>query len=414
MGVPITWRNIDAPDLRGVSSILSGAHSALNTGFDKLGEVIKQRQDVDAANWNQQKTNNTQAFLDEIGKYRTPEEYQAALSSGVLDQARQGYGAQLDVVAARAAEEGRLPILQNRATTDVAYKNTMLDEKQAADRDRVAVLNAQGKTKEALALAQEIGLRQIAPVVTAGNAEERLRTELGYKDNAELRAQADQKIQDAAAPLNRALVQSQINHNNAITAAQNAKAATEGKGGSTENTAALDALVKNSVMSAGTLDTKEGMAAVTDWVNKNVKGDAQKADLLYNIGRRASEGIVIGKDDKGNPIKAPIPAMTMINAIMGSTENPAAMLVPGWSRRGDDADNNLLQMMKNPELLKEIASVSAAQGNSMYPGLVAAAAKAEKAAAKSTILGASAVPPSDMANRLKLGDLVAKKAKERQ
>ena len=60
----ITWKNINREDDRGALLGLAAAGHSFNAGFDKFNDVIKQREDINAANWNQQKTNNTQAFLD--------------------------------------------------------------------------------------------------------------------------------------------------------------------------------------------------------------------------------------------------------------------------------------------------------------------------------------------------------------
>lgn len=131
MAQPITWRNVDAPDLRGAGALMGLAGNSLNTGFDKLGEVLKQRQDIASQNWDQQKVNNTQAFMDTLSKYRTPEEYQAALASGELDRMRQEAGAQIDAAATRTAEEARLPFLQQRVTVQNAFTDSQRVAKEA-------------------------------------------------------------------------------------------------------------------------------------------------------------------------------------------------------------------------------------------------------------------------------------------
>ena len=113
MARPITWRNVEAPDLRGAASMLQLANNGFNSGFDKLNQVLQNEQATAESNWKVQRDNNTQAFLNSINQYRTPEEYQAALASGALTTDK--YGAQIDQAAARSALDGRLSILQDRA-----------------------------------------------------------------------------------------------------------------------------------------------------------------------------------------------------------------------------------------------------------------------------------------------------------
>ena len=167
MGTPITWRNVDAPDTRGALLGMAAAGQSINTGFDKLGEVLKQREQQAEQNWNQQKTNNTQAFLNEIGKFRTPEEYQAALASGELDQMRQGFGAQVDANAVRAAEEGRLATLQQRSLINSEFQDKSTDRAQLPEVNNIQALIAAGKHDEARAELDRLQLRNEAPLYDA-------------------------------------------------------------------------------------------------------------------------------------------------------------------------------------------------------------------------------------------------------
>lgn len=218
----ITWRNVDAPDTRGALLGMEAAGQSINTGFDKLGEVLKQREQMATDNWNQQKLNNTNTVMDSMMEAKTPEELQA--KEAFLAQMLQGMGAQVDAQAIRAAQDARLPMLQQRAKTGIEYKNFITDEEQAKVRDQVGVLIASGKTEEAMALAQSSGLRQMAPVMAAGNAEQRLRTELGYKANDEARKAKDQEYQDKLFPGQQQLQTQQIDNQKAEAELRRAQA----------------------------------------------------------------------------------------------------------------------------------------------------------------------------------------------
>lgn len=61
--------------------MLQLASNGFNSGFDKLNQVLQNEQATAESNWKVQR-DNTQAFLNSINQYRTPEEYQAALASG--------------------------------------------------------------------------------------------------------------------------------------------------------------------------------------------------------------------------------------------------------------------------------------------------------------------------------------------
>ena len=119
MGQPITWRNVDAPDLRGSAGLMGVSQAGINEGFKQLQGVLQQQQKVDEANWDQVKKNNTDAFLNRLASTKTPEEMAALQSSGELGQMLTNFGAQVDASAARAAQDNRMGILQGRAEQDI-------------------------------------------------------------------------------------------------------------------------------------------------------------------------------------------------------------------------------------------------------------------------------------------------------
>ena len=123
----ITWRNVDAPDVRDVSAAMLQGQNGINAGFDGLNKILAERKAIEEANWQQQKTNNTNAFLNEIAKYRTPEEYQAALASGELGNTMGTFGAQIDQQAARTAMDKQLGLLRDRQTADYNFDKTTQD-----------------------------------------------------------------------------------------------------------------------------------------------------------------------------------------------------------------------------------------------------------------------------------------------
>ena len=152
----ITWRNVEAPSIGEASRAMYLGGLSIDKGFDRLGDVLKQREATDAANWEQQKVNNTNGLFNKLLGYSSPEEYQAAMASGEMQQEMAGMGAQVDQNALRQAMDKRLPELQNRVKAGIEYSNTMADSKDAPILDQVAALNAQGKVTEARALASSL------------------------------------------------------------------------------------------------------------------------------------------------------------------------------------------------------------------------------------------------------------------
>lgn len=173
MGAPITWRNVDVNPIGEISRAMMASQSGINAGFDNLTNVLKQREAIDNANWNQQKTNNTNAFLNEMGKYATPEAYQAALDSGELQAKMAAHGAQIDQAAARQALGAQMGILQERMTKGQAFQDGQTDRTEAPIKDQIASLVAQGKTVEAKALLDQHNLRNEAALYQKSSEAER-------------------------------------------------------------------------------------------------------------------------------------------------------------------------------------------------------------------------------------------------
>ena len=123
----IRWDNINAPSIGEASRAMYLGGLSIDKGFDRLGDVLKQREATDTANWNQQKVNNTNGLFNKLLGYSTPEEYQAAMASGELQQEMTGMGAQVDQNAIRQAMDKRLPELQQRAVQQQQFADQQLD-----------------------------------------------------------------------------------------------------------------------------------------------------------------------------------------------------------------------------------------------------------------------------------------------
>lgn len=410
MGQPITWRNVDAPDLRGSAALMGVAQQGINKGFDQFQNVLQRQQQVDEANWNQVKENNTNELRNQLFAARTPEEAQA-IQAQIMERMNT-LGAQVDQNSIRTAMDGRIPLLQQRAKAEIDYNNAMTDAKDEPILKRLhaellndpinAVANLEGSGLSDRGRAAFMDQVRRITSENVQNDRGNVRFQFEKEDHKQKQEKFKDDLLTNAAQRRSAAAQAALAqaHASKITHDMNK----EKEPGNADALRALKDLEAKGPMSAGTLDTKEGMAAVVDWVNKNISGDAQKQDILYNISKRAQEGIVIGKDEKGKPIKAPIPATVAIQAIMSSTENPLAMVVPGWSRRGDDMDNTLLKAMQDPELLNQIAAVEQARGNLTYPYLLKHAERIQKDALK-TALPSQAKSPAvvlpDLMKRMK-------------
>ena len=88
----ITWRNVDAPDLRSVGSLLASGSELMNQGAGQIGDILQRRLDTQKANWDLQAKDNTMAAINQIKAIKDLNQ----LEGTDLNQILSPYGGQID------------------------------------------------------------------------------------------------------------------------------------------------------------------------------------------------------------------------------------------------------------------------------------------------------------------------------
>lgn len=367
MAQPITWRNVDAPDLRGAASMLHLANTSFNSGFDKLNQVLQNEQATAESNWKVQRDNNTQAFLNSINQYRTPEEYQAALTSGALDPSK--FGAQIDQAAVRSALDGRLAILQDRAVKAINYGNTMTDAKEDPIK-RAATLAILSGDKEGYAriIAENPNARFLPEV--AGKNRDITHQNVTWDQEART---FDDNLKTNA--VRRSLMGAQTNQANAAAENYRADNSDEKVALKTE-LAALKAQneaaalkIKNSPLDAGTMDTYEGKKKFAEGLKALGITDSEVIDNIHkSFSRGYGNGVLVGKSDKGEDVRIGLPVATSLEAVAGAGKD--WMLRPNWfigSNRGGRALDRVKELVSEPSYVSSLQEAIQAQGIQYRP-----------------------------------------------
>lgn len=120
MGNPITWQNVNSPDGRLVSQLLAGAQQGITGGFDKLGDIITQREAVNQGVADRARGAAEQEFMNQLYGYKNPAELQAARESGALAQQLAGLDPR-NQAAARTALDNRLGTLQTQTNANDTF-----------------------------------------------------------------------------------------------------------------------------------------------------------------------------------------------------------------------------------------------------------------------------------------------------
>ena len=380
----ITWRDLTAPSFRDAGLLMGQAQQGFNSGFEQFNNVLKREQDTAEANWKQVKDNNTQAFLNSINQYRTPEEYQAALQSGALDLSK--YGAQIDQATARSALDGRLSILQGREKQAIEYKD--MKEREAAApivdhlmsmalsddeelrrsaKEARGIFAANGMIPKAAELAgkmRDIEYQNVSRDREGKEFDDRMLTNKLTRE--EKRAHIRSMDSDAA-------------YKAALGRAAEERAAAE-KGGSGKvpgfSPEAARDLLKSTIYAGGEVGKPEGTAAFLEalkarGVNTYDRGNLEK--VLSGMQQMYTTKI---KNKAGEDVEVsfPIPAQVAIDALGESYGNGIGMGSLFRAFDGYDADT-FSKKIKNrleknaAQYFDEYETVQQALGNARYPTL---------------------------------------------
>lgn len=374
MAYPITWRNVEAPDLRGAASMLQLANNGFNSGFDKLNQVLQNEQATAESNWKAQRDNNTQAFLNSINQYRTPEEYQAALASGALDASK--YGAQIDQAATRSALDGRLAILQDRAVKAGQFEDQQKAREAKPIVDQLSMMalsddkDVRASAKAALAPYMEAGmLPNGAELAGKIRMTDRQNTEWSQADTKFVRDGEKHSSDMLTDKARRGLIGTQAELLRDEGSGARAALKAELAASKAENAAAA-LKIKNGPLDAGDLGTTEGKAKFVEGLKQRGIEKDEANSILQEFASRYSNGLLVGyKDAEGKePIRIPVPVSYALSAVeaAGSDSKMRPNRLIG-SGRGDRAVNRLNDLMAEPTNIDQLQEALQARGIQYRP-----------------------------------------------
>lgn len=166
MAEPITWRNINSQPTA-AAQLFAGADRSFEKASDIFSGLLDKNTERERRNQQTIRDNNTQAYLDQLSQYRTPEELQAAIDTGAVDQLRLQYGRNIDRNLARGAAESQLTNLRQAITAKNTYDDAATDRAQRGDVDQIKQLIARGDFVGAEKRLGEVDLRNEASLYEA-------------------------------------------------------------------------------------------------------------------------------------------------------------------------------------------------------------------------------------------------------
>lgn len=202
MASPIRWDNVNAPDFSSSGRMLEASGQQMGNAIASLKDILNSTNQVEQANWENQRTNTTNGALAKIMSFADPNALADAQNSGLYQQLIGDGSVPIDQKSVMAALDSRGQVLQNRAVAGINYENAMTDKAQEGNRQQALMHLLNGNMpgfKQAVA-----GVRDPASLVTAGLSQQH------YADK--------QKQEEALFNLKKELIASQITVNGARAA----------------------------------------------------------------------------------------------------------------------------------------------------------------------------------------------------
>jgi hypothetical protein len=192
--MPITWRNVTNDPTRGAASLMRGASESINTGLDAFKGVLTNVQDTADDNYQNDRTNNTDAFLDAVAGYDSVDELEQG--QGALDSLRASLGPNIDRSQIRGAVDNRENALVTQENADYTREQNLLDRETAPILESIRGAIQTGDLESASALtAQSRGLLEksgsYSTVLGEIDGRGRLLEDRGFQDTQRDRTEAD-------------------------------------------------------------------------------------------------------------------------------------------------------------------------------------------------------------------------------
>jgi len=362
MSTPITWRNIEAPNFRGVSSDLANVGSSLEAARKLLTQSIAEAERIDAENWANAKVNNTNAVLNRLLEYQDPESFEKARQSREFQALMDQYGGQIDANLVRKSIDERADVLRKRAIDALDYRNRLRMEEEAQ------VAREQKPIVDRLLSMVEQGELRTATEAARSYADSGMLREDFLRQTLEAARKRQEDIQDRN--LRELEIRSVIGARNAQAAAALAqtKAARAQEDAAKRRLTAdnqwwnlVDKASKvaeeqynewlgNSILGRGSLENpKDRDAMVNVFKTFNLTPNAQE-DIWNNLEEYFPGGYYT-RIVNGKKVQIPIPVELVHRALMNTDEIGDGAW---WSRRGDKVVNLIQGYMEDPRIVKEI------------------------------------------------------------
>ena len=149
--MPITWRNIEAPNFGQAGQLLNVSNNLITQGADQLTNIMRARAAAQGQEWDAQKNQNTQNAINNIRGLTTDQLKQATVAGLVSP-----YGAQIDAQQVRDAFNNQDEFIAGNLQTAQNIKDSNDRTQYGGTYDTFMQALAQGDMKTAQGLAAQL------------------------------------------------------------------------------------------------------------------------------------------------------------------------------------------------------------------------------------------------------------------
>lgn len=349
----IRWDNINAPSNGEALRGFEFASRGISSGFDKLGQVLADREAANQGVIDRGRESDKQGFLGMLDEAKTPEAMRALQLSGVLDQRLQALDPRSQA-AVRGAGDARMTSLQQQTTAARTFDDSTrtLTERPILDQANALKANQDYAGLRALAAANP-QVRGLSAVIEGATAAEQAKTKFGWDERAAAHTEALRPLDIKAKETS--IAASEANMANAQDARELAKEQLASARKSATAAAATQFLresgnpyVDGPLTPASTEELSAMMVKAGIGGNDDDAAD-KRQKIIERLGKLSEVDLeYIDKDNKKATRKVPVPLGLVKQAILGSGDKFWSWN-EGWA---DTMEANLKKSMKTLMPLK--------------------------------------------------------------
>lgn len=215
MSNPLTWRTLAGPQYDPNQTFQNAISNITQLGFGSLNKALTGYQNQQGEIFTEDKAKNQQEAVEALRKYKTPEELQAAIANGAVNQLIAPMGNRVDRSKVIDYADARVKDLRTNITAEQTFKNLQAKQAAASIMDKIVASQNSGDFALADKLkADNIGLLQgfEGALVESGNK--------AKENNIRLKSLIEQDVTNSLTLPNRRET-AVVDTTNTLTAAKN-------------------------------------------------------------------------------------------------------------------------------------------------------------------------------------------------